>query len=402
VLFSGPFRTDGWTHDPQYKELSALSTTVRASIYPVDTRGLQVGPLGGPLALRRLANETGGRMTADTNELGMAYAKARRDSGCTYTLGFYDRRARLDDERRITIRLNEKEGRRIVYPEYYVLRSPEEKRKSLFRTAAMAPQVFESSELNTDLFVLAPHSAERWSGVLAVEVRLGPDTFIFEDEEWELRLLVRRPNGTILRSFTRKIPMPASDPAGGPKPVVTLFEELRVRPGEYLVTAVLSDPDGDRPLATTRPAIVSKIPRGKPFMIGPILGNRSETADETGARGARRGRPGFAPLLVQETEKGDPLESLTVVCIVESELPVELSALAREVTAWDGGDSLRFDPVSARFAGQGTLECHHQYDRVATDGLEPGRYELNATAETSEFIAGSGSVEFTVLESAPK
>jgi hypothetical protein len=403
VLFSGPFLPDGFYHDPEYKQLSALSTTVRASIYPVDTGGLRVptdplySPLGGPLGLRRLANETGGRMTADTNEIGLAYAKAHRDSSCSYTLGFYDDRARFDDERRLTIRVKDRGGLRIVYPEFYVIRSSEKKRRSLFRTAAMAPQMFDSDELSADLFVLAPRSAVRWSALLAVEIRLGPDTFILEDENWRLRVLVRKPNGTIVHSFKRTVPMPASDLAGAPNPVVTLFEELRVRPGRYLVSAVLSDPDAETPMTATRPAVVSEIPRGKPFLIGPILGYRSRRAeDDAPSARARSVRPEFEPLMVQQAEQGQTLDSLTVVCVVDPELPVQLRALAREVTSWEGDESVHFDPVSAQLGGEGRLECYHQFDRVATSRLSPGRYELTATAETADFVAGTGSVEFTV------
>ena len=33
--------------------------------------------------------DTGGRFTEATNDLGLAYSRAQRDLGCTYTLGFY-------------------------------------------------------------------------------------------------------------------------------------------------------------------------------------------------------------------------------------------------------------------------------------------------------------------------
>jgi len=404
VLFSGPLIPDGFTHDPEYKALSGLSTTVRASIYPVDTGGLRTpadakfSRLGGPPGLRRLANETGGRMTDGTNEIGLAYAKAHRDSSCTYTIGFYDDRAEFDDERRLTLRVKDRKGLRVVYPEFYVIRSDEEKRKSLFRSAALAPQFFENEQVEIDLFVMTPRSTQRWSALLAVEVRPGPDTFILEDEAWELRVLVRKTNGTILRSFKREIRMPASSLDGEAPPVVTLFEEIRVRPGNYLISAVLSDPDGESPFAATRPAVVSKIPLGKPFMIGPILGNRP-SVERTATDSPPQVRPEFEPLLAKEVERGAGLESLTVVCVVDPDQPVELSALAREVVSWEGDARLRFEPVTATLAGgESRFECYHQYDRVETAGLDPGRYELNATAETDEFVAGSGSVEFTVRE----
>jgi VWFA-related protein len=345
VMFSGPFLRDGFFRDPEFKRLSALSTATRTAVYPVDTGGIRTGidprdsGLLGPPMLRRLANETGGRMTSNTNEIGLAYAKAHRDLGCTYTLGFYNRRSRPDQKRRLTIRVKDRRDVRVVYPEFYTVRSEEEKRKSLFRTAAMTPQMFESEEIRADLFLLAPHSPSRWRALLAVEVRLGSDAFIEEDEEWELKGLVRKPNGTIVRSFKKTVPMPPTDPVTGKTPVVTVFQEIRARPGRYIVSAVLSDPRADRPLAATRPAVIAEIPRGEPFLVGPVLGRRSATGDENG----------FEPLLVPEAERGEALDSLTVVCAVGAENPVNIHHVGRRRRA-----AVRpgLDPAVGRRPGQ--------------------------------------------------
>jgi hypothetical protein len=214
--------------------------------------------------------------------------------------------------------------------------------------------------------------------------------------------MVRKTNGTVLRSIRRTVPIPATDLADPTPPVITLFEEFRIRPGKYLVSVVLSDPDADTPLAATRSAVVSPIPLGKPFMIGPMLGTRpgAEPADPAAVP---REPYEFEPLLEQQAERGESLDSLTVVCVVKPDGPVELRALAREVTSWEGDPRQRFAPVTATLAGDGNgLECHYQYDRLETARLDPGRYELNAVAETTDFVAGSGSVEFTVLGTGTK
>jgi len=257
VLFSGPFLADGFYRDPEFKRLSALSTSARTAVYPVDTGGLRTPldpfaqPFGGPPMLRRLANETGGRMTSETNEIGLAYARAHRDLGCTYTLGFHDPRPEPDRKRRLKILVLNRRGLRVVYPEFFVVRSREEKRRSLFRTAAMAPQMFESDGMQVDLVPLAPLSSSRRRALLTVEVRPGRDVHVDEGEEWILKMLVRKPNGTVVRSFKRKVAMPPTDPATGRTSAVTVSREVRVRSGRYLVSAVLSDPDGDTPIAAT-------------------------------------------------------------------------------------------------------------------------------------------------------
>ncbi len=398
MLFSGPFLADGFFRDPEFKRLSGLSVATRTAVYPVDTGGLRTSldpreqPFGGVPMLRRLANETGGRMTFGTNEIGLAYAKAHRDLGCTYTMGFYDRKPRPDHKRRLTIRVKDRRGARVVYPEFYVIRSREEKRRSLFRTATFTPQMFESDEMSTELFVLGPHSSSRWRTLLVVEIRLGDDEQIGEDETWELKTLVRKPNGTVVHSFKKKIPMPRTEPARDTPRVVTVFHEFRARPGRYTVSAVLSDPQASVPRAVTRPAVVAKIPRGEPFLVGPILGHRS---------GAAHGvEPPFQPLIVPRAERGEPLESLTVVCVVGSKEPVEISQIGRVVTTWDGSRAQRFEPISIRLDGRGTVKCHELVDRVATETLEPGRYEIKVVAETSSHIAGHGATEFKILRPA--
>lgn len=403
VLFSGPFMPDGFSHDPAYKELSALATVARTSIYAVDTGGLRVltdprnSRLGGPPKLRRLAVDTGGRMTADTNEIGVAYAKAQRDLSCTYTLGFYDDRPRLDRERRITIRVKDRDNVRVVYPEFYKIRSPEEKQKSLFRTAAMLPQMFESNEMTSDLFVIGPHSGSRWNAVVAIRLDLDDARAIEPGEEWLLKGVVRRTNGTVMHSFKRRVPMPPTRP-GEQAPAVNVFHTLRMRAGRYIVSAVLKAPEGQPPLASSRPVELARIPRGEPFLIGPILGRSLEREDpDNETRHARH--PHFEPLIEAEAAQGDPLETLTLVCLVRPNDPVDSSTVHRAVHTREGLGAQSFDPVSFRLPGGLAGPCRELIDVVETASLEPGRYEMTATAETSDLVTGSGSVEFTI---APK
>jgi hypothetical protein len=110
-----------------------------------------------------------------------------------------------------------------------------------------------------------------------------------------------------------------------------------------------------------------------------------------------RGEPEFEPLLVQEAERGVPLDSLTVVCVVGPDEEVELGEIGRHVTAWEGGGAHRFDPVSILLPEEGAVRCHELVDRVETAGLQPGRYELTAVAETAGRRAGRGTAEFTIL-----
>jgi hypothetical protein len=171
-----------------------------------------------------------------------------------------------------------------------------------------------------------------------------------------------------------------------------LFEEMSIAPGRYVVSAVLSDPEADAPRAATRPAEVAEVPRGAPFMVGPILGHRRK-----GGESPRGAAIDFEPLLTAEAEQGEPLDSLTMICVAGTDAPVDVRTIAREVTTWDGDPAQSFNPESARLTGEGRVQCEELYDEVSTERLEPGRYELTALTETTELVTGSGSAEFTIL-----
>jgi VWFA-related protein len=172
VLFSGPLWYDGFNHDIDYARLSAMAATSRTAFYPVDTGGLRVltdpdnQPLGGQPMLRRIADETGGRMTSDTNDLALGFVRAGRDLGCIYTLGFHERGPKFDKGRRITVRFRHKDGLRAVYPGSFVVRSPSAMAESLFETAIMSPESFVNTAIHADLEIGAPVTAKKRGATL--------------------------------------------------------------------------------------------------------------------------------------------------------------------------------------------------------------------------------------------
>ena len=391
VLFSGPFAEDGFYHDPEFKRVSALAAATRTAFYPVDTGGLRtpmdpnVQPSGGPPMLRRLANETGGRMTDGTNELGLAYARAHRDLSCTYTLGYHDPSPTADRRRRQTIRVRDRRGLRVVYPDYFVMRSPEEKRRSLFQSAQVTPEPFESKEVLTDLFLLAPRSKSRWRAVATVEFRPAPETWLEPGEPWELRGFLRKPNGTNVEPFRSSLVPATSDPANGAAPALAFHRELQVKPGRYVLSAVLSDPAGETPLAASRPLEVAKIPEGQPFLVGPVLGHAASETPQA---------PAFVPLVSARVAVGEPIDVYSAICLVESRAPVEVQALAHELVTANGEVRLAFEPASVTLGGKGAAPCHEVVDHLATGDLAPGEYELRISARTSTGVVGRGAVRF--------
>ncbi|MCP3981142.1 MAG: VWA domain-containing protein [bacterium] len=393
VLFSGGFINDGFTYDDQYRKIAGMATATRTAVYPVDTAGLGVGGFGGPPHLRRLANETGGRMTANTNDIGLGYARAQRDANCTYTLGYYDEAPRPDRNRRMKIKVKKRKDLRTVYPDYYVVRSEEERRESLQLTASMAPHMFESDVIDFRSFVVGAASADTWRTVLGVEIRLGTDHDVESGELWQLDGFLRKPNGTIVHEFRRAIEMPPSS-TDSRNPRVQLFHEVPAGPGQYAMSVILSDPAGQTPMAATKPVTLAKMPRSGPFLIGPVLGRRSNLP---GAGAKNRGLPAFEPLIEPVTRQGVELDALTVLCVAgEENRAASQAKIARSVATLDGVDAQQFDAASVTLGGKGAVRCHEQLDALAMTELIPGSYEINVSAEGEDYVTEPSATEFTI------
>jgi VWFA-related protein len=392
VLFSGPFARDGFVYDEQYRDLAALSAATRTTVYPVDTMGLRPpkpadvtanphakpeSTFGGPPELRRLANETGGRMTSETNDISVAYAQAHQDMSCFYMLGFRDPGLKLDKNRGLTIKLVGHKDLRVVSPDLYVVRSEEQKRDSLFETAGLAPHMFESERIRAELIVTGAQG-ENWKSVVGTEIRLEPGAVVGPGETWDLRGYLRRPNGTIVQKFARAVTMPEGGTAGAI--VAESFEAVVAPPGDYALSVVLSDPRGE-PFASTRPVTLPGVPRRGPFLIGPILGRNGETT--------------FEPLMRMEPTEEGSLDALTVFCLAGGGGKGVSTTVTRRVADLAGNDVLRLEDVSVELKGDG-LRCHPIIDSLGAIPLAPGRYELGAAATASDWMTDESLTEFTV------
>jgi len=383
VLFSGAFARDVFVYDKQIRELSALATATRTAVYPVDTAGLRtlLDPsmplLGGPEELRRLAVETGGRMTSETNDIGVAYSQAQQDLGCVYTLGFYDSKLRLDDDRSLSIKIVGHPELRVVSPRAYVVRSDEQKRSSMLDTATLAPHVFESDGIRAELFVTGAGSGD-WRGIVGVEIRLDPGATEASAGGWELRGSLRKPNGTIVQSFARTVSI-ADSGDRGPLAART-FEELAVPPGDYALSVVFSNPRGE-PMASTESIRLPAVPARGAFLLGPILG--------------RGGEQRFEPLMSEQIEIGEPLHALTVLCVSGSDAAEGGASLRRWVADLDGRELAHFEDASVELRGSG-LRCGETVQALETGQLEPGRYRVGAAATIGDWVLDERTAEFGV------
>ena len=271
VLFTGPLG-NGFQYDPYFRELAALSATSRVALYPVDSGGLRADPTyfpeqaGGPKKLARMAVETGGRLTWNTNAVGLGYTRAVRDLACVYEVAFYDNRPRLDKERRVRVWLK-RSGIRAYHASAYVFRSPENKRKSLITAAYMAPEMFGAGALEARAFPFRPKNDRKWETLVAVSFPITDDAFEDGVARWDFGGVIRSHLGTRLRSFNRSVELDRSE-ITGERSAVVFMERVALRPGRYRLNVVQSHVGGDTPLALTTEIELPEIPTGEPFSGG--------------------------------------------------------------------------------------------------------------------------------------
>jgi hypothetical protein len=202
LLYSGPFRADGFHHDDAHRDVAARAARARAALYPIDAGGLRspngfrYGDLGGPRALARLAVDTGGRLTYHTNDLGLGYARAQRDVGCRYTLGFYLSGEEPDRPRRLVVR-SRRAGLRVAHAAAWAPGGTEARRDGRLDGALAAPQLFPTGGFSVGV---EPLEGEATRGV-RVELRLPPDFRSPGTVDWRVVGQVTRRTGVVVQRF---------------------------------------------------------------------------------------------------------------------------------------------------------------------------------------------------------
>jgi VWFA-related protein len=183
VYFSSGIERSG--DDNQVELRAAINASVKAnvSIYPVDARGLQAMPPGGDASqasgggvgmftggdatrradaaaasqdtLYELADETGGRAFADTNDLGEVFARVERDVTGYYLLGYSSSNTGKDGRfRRVRVRVRGRRDLKVESrPGYYAERDFTHTNRS-DREAQLREQL-TTAVSSTDLPVLA-------------------------------------------------------------------------------------------------------------------------------------------------------------------------------------------------------------------------------------------------------
>ncbi len=334
-------------------------------------------------------------MTFDSNDLTLGFARAQRDLGCLYSLGFYDDSLLEDVRRRVAIRVT-RPGLRAVHADAYEFRSPSRQTESKLTAAFLAPELFQTGVARAHLFPLRPASPKAWESVLVVSFPVFRDGADDTEAVRDFGSVLRR-KSSVAHRFDRRITLrPRS---GGPvaERYVTFLEFLELRPGGYELTMVMNDPRKPQPHAARIDLEIPPVPKGRLALGDPILGREAGsdvvltasgpvTRKQSRQRGIRHPAEldtvgharSFEPLLVRQVEQVTRLMALTQACLVGSDLPGPGSLVARTLDREDQAAGVALPEVELSLEGQGKVRCQRVLDALAGGSLAPGRYVFEA------------------------
>lgn len=357
-----------------------------------------------------MAIDTGGFFTKNTNDFSLAYARARTDQSCHYTLGFYedDPKVERGHEIRVTVK---RPGLHISYPAGYAFQSDESKKKSLLRAAFVAPTMFQQGVVRAHLFPLGPKSKKSWACLLAIDFPLTRGAETAGPVERQFGLVVRR-GPTVVHGTTRRVKVDLKN-AGSTNRHVSFIEPLELEPGPYSVTVALGDVDSAKPYTAHVTIVVPPIPKGDVFLVEPVLGKRADrdvviragggprqqSYDEA-ARGDRIGsRNSFMPVLVQRVEPFDQLLALTNACLVKGGRGEHDAVVQRRLDFEDGRSAGTLPAGQIGFNGKNKIDCQSLIDILPTSSLPSGDYVFTASLEEGEEPASQPhATRFSVAE----
>lgn len=296
-----------------------------------------------------------------------------------------------------------RDGVRLHHASRYSFPSRAERRTQAVRAAYLAPGMFEGGGMRAHVFPVEPKDSERWEALIAVDFPVPLEGGARAATQREFGVVLQR-GSDVEHTFHRSITLtPDAKSGGSPERRVTFLEPALIRPGRYVVRAVLADPSSEKPFAAESEVVVPKIPKKQPFLVGPILGRRS--GEDVVVFGGTKDRVGaasdFRPLLVAEIGRSLPLGALTQACVVKppkSEGPW----IAERALMSEGGEAIGSAPgIQLSRDGKAPLVCRKVFDELPVDTLPLGRYTFQATlarADATLVEDGTKRVPIALIE----
>ena len=363
--------------------------------------------------------DSGGTLTERSNDAGLALDRALQRATCTYALGFGDDDSREDRRRPVTVWIRRK-GLRAVHAAAYALRSEAARRESVLRAAYLAPALFDTGTVRAGLLPLRPASASKWSAMLVMTF-IGPmsEALGAEPRDSEFGVVLGR-GSEIVHRVERTIRLEPLREAAAAPPLVTFLEPIEVRPGQYTLTAVLSDPAIPAPLSVRVEPDLREVPRGELFLVGPLMGRRTaagvvvrspgnerRSAPTAGAAQDAIGYEGFQPLLEGRLEELSEFVALTHVCMVDADAGLTMgpAVVNRVLRSASGSVIGQLEPVPVALDDAGEVRCQTLMDVLPSRAFRDGGeylFEASLSTGAGEDGADDGTPQAARFSVAPR
>ena len=403
VLFSA-YDGPSDTNDLWYQDVAQRAGAVRTSLYPMDANGLNDGRSVGA-GLARLATETGGRLTRNTNDISLAYARAQRDLSCRYTLGFYIDIADAGKTRQIRVRTT-RSGQAVRAPEVHRMGTEDERMASRLMAAFVDPGLFDDPLVRAHIFPMRPASKKEWDAVVTLGFRIPAAADV----------LVRDVGMTLTKGtvevdrFSRRLQMRSSPDTAGDSRLVTLVGRGAIPPGAYDMTVVIADPSAERVQTTRLVFEIPELPRKQLLVQDPVLarivpdgvlyvfdGDPGEGTREGGGRNDDAdilAGGGVEPMLVTMLHPEDAFLAISNTCAIGVADPPSGTTIDRRIVREDDGTVVHeLAPVPVALEGAKKLRCQRVRDRIEGGTLAAGEYRLEVGLSGD---GPSGATRFTV------
>jgi VWFA-related protein len=365
-------------YDRMFQQVAAAAMDARVPIYTIHARGLSAAPSSERLA--RLALETGGRFTRNTNDLSLAYVRAQRDLACRYAVGFYDTKPDEDRMHEVNIKVR-RPGVRVIHARRYRFGFGDVARASLKETVYTAPAAFGSGTLSGALLAVRPVSSKQWEA--AVVLRF-PVTIPAADSNVvtfgaKLDDHARR----AVHSFDSSVKVEGHGQAG--EQPVMVVEPAYVAPGEYELSIVVNDPGVGEPRSLVTSVKLPKIPRKGLVVVDPVLVRQAaEDMVVNWVEGFSIVSGGtfeesIEPLVPNEPIAATPLTAITSLCWPQSGRGEMNVKVGRSLSRAGSDEEIKLPSKELKFTEEDRGKCRQLVDELGATEMEPGGYEFEVS-----------------------
>jgi VWFA-related protein len=402
VFFSQANLVGAAMRDIYHQNVAAHAAAAQTAVYPTEPDLISSGRGAGE-TLVRLANETGGRMQLQGNDISLPYRRAQRDLSCRYTVAAAVDPQEMTDPQNLSMHLNNKPGLTLRAPEQVQVFSDEAKAQARAAAAYVDPGPFEHPLVRAYGWSAMPAGANKWDTLLAVSF---PAPVGAQGADVNVRAVVRQDNQTV-DEYKRTIHV--DPPAGGAtsRPV-TLLGNTRLKSGPYDLTVVLTDTKGSELVSANTDFVVPQVVNDLLMFRGPIMGRvvpgglflRAKPKETQESRLGKVLGPdnGFEPLLVQEIDKQDKFLFYWSAC-VSGENPLgDDVVVKRTFTTAKGDSAYAYPPAPLKLQSMGKdIHCLDMLESLPPGTLASGDYHLNVTVvQPNGDVIATGTQPLTV------